>query len=87
MFLFCVLSTYDVYKKIYCLVYLTYNTTTELHDCEEGEIPLEELKQECDDELCDDDNEVEKNNVVVDENHDQIGLIIISSASKKETSF
>ena len=57
----------------------------ELLDCEEEEIPLEELEQECDDELCDDD-EVENDNVVAEENHDQIGLITISSASKKETS-
>ena len=57
----------------------------ELLDCEEEEIPLEELEQECGDELCDDD-EVEKNNVVAEENHDQIDLITISSASKKETS-
>ena len=55
----------------------------ELVDCEEEEIPLEELEQKCDYELCDDD-EVENNNVVADENHDQIGSIIISSASKKE---
>ena len=34
--------------------------------------------------MCDDD-EVENDNVVTEENHDQIGLIIISSASKKET--
>ena len=46
---------------------------------------IEELEQECDDELCDDD-EVENDNVVAEENHDQIGLIMISSASKKETS-
>ena len=57
----------------------------ELLDCEEEEIPLEELEQECDDELCDDD-EVENDNVVAGENHDQIGLITISSASKKEIS-
>ena len=57
----------------------------ELLDCEEEEIPLEELEQECDDELCDDD-EVENDNVVAEENHDQIGLVTISSASKKETS-
>ena len=57
-----------------------------LVDCEEEEIPLEELEQECDYELCNDD-EVENNNVVADENHDQIRLIKISSASKKETSF
>ena len=61
------------------------NEGIELLDCEEEEIPLEELEQECDDELCDDD-EVENNNVVAEENHDQIGLITISSASKKETS-
>ena len=35
--------------------------------------------------MCDDD-EVENNNVLAEENHDQIGLIKISSASKKETS-
>ena len=35
--------------------------------------------------MCDDD-EVENDNVVAEENHDQIGLITISSASKKETS-
>ena len=46
---------------------------------------IEELEQECDDELCNDD-EVENDNVVAEENHDQIGLIMISSASKKETS-
>ena len=58
----------------------------ELLDCEEEEeIPLEELEQECDDELCDDD-EVENDNVVAEENHYQIGLITISSASNKETS-
>ena len=57
----------------------------ELVDCEEEEIPLEELEQECDYELCNDD-EVENNNVVADENHDQIGSIIILSASKKEAS-
>ena len=57
----------------------------EFLDCEEEEIPLEELEQECDDELCDD-NEVENDNVVAEENHDQIGLITVSSASKKETS-
>ena len=51
----------------------------ELLDCEEEEIPLKELEQECDDELCDD-------NVVAEENHNQIGLITISSGSKKETS-
>ena len=56
-----------------------------LLDCEEEEIPLEELEKECDDELCDD-AEVENDNVVAEENHDQIGLITISSASKKETS-
>ena len=54
-------------------------------DCEEEEILLEELEQECDDELCNDDK-VEIENVVAEENHDQIGLITISSASKKETS-
>ena len=43
------------------------------------------MEQECDDELCDDD-EVENDNVVAEENHDQIGSITISSASKKETS-
>ena len=53
--------------------------------CEEEEIPLEELEQECDDELCDDD-EVENDNVVAKENYDQIGFITILSASKKETS-
>ena len=53
--------------------------------CEEEEIPLEELEQECDDELCDD-GEVENDNVAAEENHDQIGLIAISSTSKKETS-
>ena len=57
----------------------------ELLDCEEEEIPLEELEQECDDELCDDD-EVQNDNVVPEENHDQIGLNTISSASKKEAS-
>ena len=31
-------------------------------------------------------DELEKDNVVAEENHDQIGLITISSASKKETS-
>ena len=46
---------------------------------------IEELEQECDDELCNDD-EVENDNVVAEENHDQIGLIMISSASKKEMS-
>ena len=46
---------------------------------------IEELEQECDDELCNDD-EVENDNVVAEENHDQIGLIMISSASKKEAS-
>ena len=46
---------------------------------------IEELEQECDDELCNDD-EVENDNVVAEENHDQIGLIMISSTSKKETS-
>ena len=35
------------------------------------------------DELCNDD-EVENDNVVAEEKHDQIGSIIISSASKKE---
>ena len=35
--------------------------------------------------MCDDD-EVENDNVVAEENHDQIGLIAILSASKKETS-
>ena len=35
--------------------------------------------------MCDDD-EVENDNVVAEENHDQIGLIAISLASKKETS-
>ena len=34
--------------------------------------------------MCDDD-EVENDNVVAEENHDQIGLITISSTSKKET--
>ena len=57
----------------------------ELLGCKEEEIPLEELEQECDDELCDDD-EVENDNVLAEENLDQIGLITISSASKKETS-
>ena len=57
----------------------------ELLDCKEEEIPLEELEQDRDDELCDDD-EVETDNVVAEENHDQFGLITISSASKKETS-
>ena len=57
----------------------------ELLDCEEEEIPLKELEQECDDELCDD-NEGENDNVVAEENRDQIGLITISSAIKKETS-
>ena len=52
----------------------------ELLDCEE-----EELEQDRDDELCDDD-EVETDNVVAEENHDQFGLITISLASKKETS-
>ena len=56
----------------------------ELLDCEEEEIPLEELEQACGDELCGVD-ELEKDNVVAEENHDQIGLITISSASKKET--
>ena len=37
----------------------------ELLDCEEVEIPLEELEQECDDALCDDD-EVENDNVVAE---------------------
>ena len=46
---------------------------------------IEELEQECDDKLCNDD-EVENDNVVAEENHDQIGLIMISSASRKETS-
>ena len=46
---------------------------------------IEELEQECDDELCNDD-EVENDNVVAEKNHDQIGLIMISSTSKKETS-
>ena len=54
-------------------------------DCEEEEILLEELEQQCDDELCNDDK-VEIENVVAEENHDQIGLITISSANKKETS-
>ena len=62
----------------------------QLLGCVEEEIPLEELEQECDDELCDDDDddddEVENDNVVAEENYDQIGSIIISSASKKETS-
>ena len=57
----------------------------ELLNCKVEEIPLEELEQECDDELCDDD-EVENDNIVAEENHDQIGFITISSASKKETS-
>ena len=57
----------------------------DLLDCEEEEIQLEELEQACDDELCGVD-ELEKDNVVAEENHDQIGLITISSASKKETS-
>ena len=35
--------------------------------------------------MCDDD-EVESDNVVAEENHDQLGLITISPASKKETS-
>ena len=48
----------------------------ELFDCKEKEIPLEELEQECDAELCDDD-EVENDSVVAEENHDQIGLITI----------
>ena len=52
----------------------------ELLDCKEEEITLEELEQECDDELCDGD-EVENENVVAEENRDQIGLITISSAS------
>ena len=52
----------------------------ELLDCGEEEIPLEELEQESND------NEVENDNVVAEKNHDQIGLITISSASKKETS-
>ena len=52
----------------------------ELLDCEEEEIPLKELEQEYDD------DEVENDNVAAEENHDQIGLITISSASKKETS-
>ena len=43
------------------------------------------MEQECDGELCDDD-EVENDNVVAEENRDEIGLITISSASKKETS-
>ena len=43
------------------------------------------MEQECDDELCDY-GEVENDNVVAEENHDQIGLITISSASEKETS-
>ena len=43
------------------------------------------MGQECDDELCDDD-EVENDNNLAEENLDQIGLITISSASKKETS-
>ena len=55
----------------------------ELVDCEEEEIPLEELEQKCVDELCNDD-EVENDNVVAEEKHDQIGSIIILSASKKE---
>ena len=33
-----------------------------------------------------DDDKVENDNVVTEVNHDQIGLITISSASKKETS-
>ena len=57
----------------------------ELLNCEEEEIPLEELELECDDELCDDDD-VKNDNVVAEENHNQIGLITISSAIKKETS-
>ena len=62
------------------------NEGIELLDCEEEEIPLEELEQERDDESCDDD-EVENDNVVAEENHDQIGLITISSASKGNQSF
>ena len=54
----------------------------ELLDCEEKERLLEELEQERDVELCDDD-EVENDNVVAEENHDQIGLITISSARRK----
>ena len=61
------------------------NEGIKLLDCEEEEIPLEGLEQECDDELCDED-EVENDNVLAEENHDQIGLITISSPSKKETS-
>ena len=61
------------------------NEGIKLLDCEEEEIPLEGLEQECDDELCDED-EVENDNVVAEENHDQIGLSTISSPSKKETS-
>ena len=57
----------------------------ELLDFEEEEIQLEKLEQECDDDLCDDDK-VKNDNVVAEENHDQIDLITISSASKKETS-
>ena len=56
----------------------------ELLNFEEEEIPLEEL-EECDDELCDDDD-VKNDNVVAEENHNQIGLITISSAIKKEAS-
>ena len=57
----------------------------EVLDCEEEEIPLVELEQECDDELCDDDK-VENDNVVAEENHDEIALITNLSTSKKETS-
>ena len=57
----------------------------ELLDCEEKERLLEELEQERDVELCDYD-EVENDNVVAEENHDQIDLITISSVIKKETS-
>ena len=55
----------------------------ELLDCEGEEIPLEELEQERDETLCDDDDEVENDNVVAEENHEQTGLITISSTSKK----
>ena len=62
------------------------NEGIELLGCKEEEIPLDKLEQECDDELCDDD-EAENDNVVAEENHDQIGLITISSASRRKPFF
>ena len=58
----------------------------ELFDCEEEEILLEELEQECDDELHDDNDVREDENVEVEENHEQSDSTASSSTQRKNIS-